>query len=293
MIKINRIHVFGCSFTAGAELIDHIVFSSLGNMDEIDRKKFSAGSKFEAVYKSHISPEWRNESGFIDYKKVSVEQKKFAWPAILERLSGISIINHAIPGTSNDLMFYELDKLFAEGKILPTDLVIIGLTSPNRVSYFNPYNYYKPETYHPLADGQTRFTSKFTQEYNEKIMNKKYMLWKFHEAKLRCKFYNSLIKDRVIFFEAIHKSKHYYQTYCDGAEEQEFLNNLMSFEPLFTNRLHSSFNVHIPDYRGINGEPNYATVHGNFHPKVEVQEKVAHDIYRELQDRYQIGEILC
>lgn len=293
MIKINRIHVFGCSFTAGAELIDHIVFSSLGNMDVIDRKKFSAGSKFEVVYKSHIAPEWRNESGLIDCPRLFEEQKKFAWPAILEKLSGITIINHAIPGNSNDLMFYELDKLFSEGKILPEDLVIIALTSPNRVSYFNPYSNYKPETYHPLADGQDRFTTRFTQEYNAKIMSKKYMVWKFHEAKLRCKFYNSLIENRVVFFESIHKSEHYYNVYCDGKEEQEFLNNLQWFDTLYTNRLETSFNNYIKDYRDANGYPRFNLVHGNFHPKVELQENVAHAIYRELQDKYQIGEILC
>lgn len=293
MTKINRIHVFGCSFTAGDELIDHIIFSSLGNMEKIDRIKFSVGSKFENSYKSHISPEWRNEDGFIDYKRVTIEQKKFAWPAILERLSGISVINYAIPGTSNDLMFSQLDKLLSEGNILDTDLVIIGLTSPNRVSYFNPYNNFSAETYHPLADGQGRFTTKFTSEYIEKIMTKKYMVWKFHEAKLRCKFYNSLIENRVVFLETIHKSEHYYETYRDGSENQEFLNNLQWFETQYTNRLKTSFNNYISDYRNINREPRYDVVHGKFHPKVEIQEKVAYDIYRELQDRYQIGEILC
>jgi len=289
MINIKRIHTFGCSFTAGDELIDHIIFSSLGTMQEVDEFKYMYGSKFEEQFKYNILPEWKNEYGAIDYPRKCQEQKKFAWPAILGKLLNTPMINHAEPGSSNELIFLTLEKELAAGNIRADDLVIIGLTSPNRLSYFNPYKEDKLETYHPFSDGQSRFSKSFTREYLETVMTKKFMMWKFHEAKMKCDMLNrSYIKNRVLFLETIHSSEFYYQMYCDENEDKSFLEHIKWFDDKFKNRLAACFG-NIMDFRAPDSTPNYAGYHGRFHPKVELHQQVAESIRQELLTKFKFG----
>ena len=125
MTKFKRLVAYGCSYTQGDELIDE---EYIPGANEI-KKTRGLNVFLETLYKKYpdLTKQSYNELG-----------KSHAWPRHLADRIGIPWINNASPGNSNYNMIYRLDRDLANGEILDTDLVIIGITSPNRLIYINP-----------------------------------------------------------------------------------------------------------------------------------------------------------
>ena len=125
MTKFKRLVAYGCSYTQGQEMIDEQYIPGANEIKLIQgRDEF-----WQAFRKKYpdLTKESYNELG-----------KSHAWPRHLADRIGIPWINNASPGNSNYNMIYRLDRDLANGEILDTDLVIIGITSPNRLIYINP-----------------------------------------------------------------------------------------------------------------------------------------------------------
>ena len=124
MTKFKRLVAYGCSYTQGDELIDE---EYIPGANEI-KKTRGLNVFLETLYKKYpdLTKQSYNELG-----------KSHAWPRHLADRIGIPWINNASPGNSNYNMIYRLDRDLANGNILDTDLVIIGITSPNRLIYIN------------------------------------------------------------------------------------------------------------------------------------------------------------
>ena len=133
MRQIDRVVAYGCSWTAGSELMDHAHMGmSFDECNAIKKTYISTGKTHENMYK------------FIDRYNINdpsnVERnQRSSWAGQLAGLLGIPIVNRAVGGSSLDQAYFELYKDYHEGKILPTDLVLFGLTTVSRTAEFKDH----------------------------------------------------------------------------------------------------------------------------------------------------------
>lgn len=120
----KRIISYGCSFTAGSELTDHEIIG----MDEKDL--------FSYVEKNNI----KGTHQLFEFLKISEEKMHeiFAsnaatsWPNFISKHFNVPLANRAVPGTSLPHATYKLLNDLHYSAIEEDDLVIVGVTSPNR-----------------------------------------------------------------------------------------------------------------------------------------------------------------
>jgi len=127
--------VYGCSYTAGSELIDHEIVEK--SQEWVDNFKRTCGMNewFKFVDKTLCGEKYNN---------LLKMEKQRSWAGHLAKMLGIPCENKAVAGCSLEGMiyFYEKDK---RKFIEPDDLVIFGLTGPARFmridSDGNPINH--------------------------------------------------------------------------------------------------------------------------------------------------------
>ena len=130
----TRIISYGCSFTAGDELSDHEFIG----MTEDELKKFVKTHDIKGSSPLFYDVLKYSED---DVDKIKKENSTRSWPNYIAKHYGIPLINKAVSGGTNELMlhYYMQDRL--NQKILPTDLILIGLTSPSRWFQFDDHGY--------------------------------------------------------------------------------------------------------------------------------------------------------
>ena len=119
-MKYTRLVAYGCSFTAGTELVDHLFYNS--SEDQLDEKKRNDSKYFDI-------------SNFLDnqtLQKVRLEEKKHSYAAHIANNLDLQLVNNGIVGASNDYMIYCYERDRATGKLFDTDLILFGLTSNSR-----------------------------------------------------------------------------------------------------------------------------------------------------------------
>lgn len=125
IFDVKRILAFGCSFTAGTEILDHQLNSYFVNL----KTKLDAYQWWEKLKKD---PEQMNLQ--LELRK---QEPNHAWPAHLASYLGIDFINYAQPGNSNELICWQVEKRFELGEITEHDLILIGLTGTQRSMFFS------------------------------------------------------------------------------------------------------------------------------------------------------------
>lgn len=126
MTKFKRLVAYGCSFTSGEEIIDETYIPGATKIKKVQGYEAWEKTLFEKY------PEM-NKMAYIKL------ERSHAWPRHLADRIGIPWDNRAFPGISIYNMIYNIDRDLANGDILDTDLVILGITSPNRLIYIKPY----------------------------------------------------------------------------------------------------------------------------------------------------------
>lgn len=129
--KFNRIIAYGCSYTAGAELLDHVILGK--DVEECDKLKKRLG--FDNFYRT--------------FPEITMNHRvnlNASWAAQLAKLLNKDFVNHAVVGTSLDHAYYLLCEDIIKGFITTDDLVLVGLTTPNRLLRFEngigtPYSF--------------------------------------------------------------------------------------------------------------------------------------------------------
>ena len=123
--SIKRILAYGCSFTAGAEIMDHVVMGV--SFEECNRQKLNylKNNKSPYSFNQDFNIEWNNPLG-----------RNSSWPAQLADLLGLEFENRARNGTSLDDHYLKIYNDYNQGLILEDDLVLVGLTTMNRMIDF-------------------------------------------------------------------------------------------------------------------------------------------------------------
>jgi len=130
----KRLVSFGCSFTSGAELIDHellgISFDDCNEMKRqwvTDKKTFHAFEIYVADKCEMTTEEYVNAGS------------KRSYAAKLADKLGLEHVNYAIPGSAVDHMTLDLFRGHYTKKLNPeTDLIFLGITTPHRYLSFLP-----------------------------------------------------------------------------------------------------------------------------------------------------------
>jgi hypothetical protein len=126
--NINRIVAFGCSFTAGTEILDHLLNSHFVDL----KKKLSAVEWWEQL---------KTDS---DQMALQLELRKkesnHAWPAHLASYLGVDFVNYAQVGNSNENIYWQIQQQIEAGLITEHDLILIGITGAQRSMFFSKNN---------------------------------------------------------------------------------------------------------------------------------------------------------
>jgi len=117
----DRVISYGCSFTAGDEIADHILLNKTFEETNILKENFFNQVQFYEHYKIKIP----NETMY-----------KNAWAGQVAKLLGLPIESRAYPGYSLKQTFFQLYADYKNNKIGPRDLVLVGLTGPTRLVWF-------------------------------------------------------------------------------------------------------------------------------------------------------------
>jgi hypothetical protein len=124
MTKFTRLVAYGCSYTQGQEIIDEEYIPGANEIKKIQGR--------DAFWETLL-----NKYPHLTRDSYNELNKPHAWPRHLADRIGIPWVNRALPGSSIYNMIYRIERDLANGNISPTDLVILGVTSPNRLIHID------------------------------------------------------------------------------------------------------------------------------------------------------------
>jgi hypothetical protein len=130
----KRLISFGCSFTSGAELIDHEILGI--SFDECNKMKHQwiADRKPMHKFEDYVS----RVGKMTPEEYINVSSKRSYAAKLADKL-GLEHVNYAVPGSAVDHMTLDLFRGHYTKKLNPkTDLILLGVTTPHRYLSFFP-----------------------------------------------------------------------------------------------------------------------------------------------------------
>lgn len=161
MKNFNRIVFYGCSFTVGSELSDRELYPEL-SVEEIRRLKVKKG--YEFYHK------------FDDVARNKLDNPK-AWPRWFCDELDIAWDNRAVGGSSTGAMIFNIERDLSNGSIKDTDLIIVGITSPERICTFDKFG----SRSYILNDLDTSWDKNFKKEFSLTIADDNYILFNWYK----------------------------------------------------------------------------------------------------------------
>ena len=152
--NINRIVAYGCSYTAGDELLDHEILGM--SFEECNRLK-KQFSNVEEFHNQKI-----NGNTIFDLIKNDGRNINASWASQLATRFDKTYIGKAVGGSSIEEHYYSIIKDIANNQIVQTDLVLVGLTIPDRI-FMWPINSNKP--YSKLLSNTWQWSDSKLKEY--------------------------------------------------------------------------------------------------------------------------------
>jgi|688.fasta_scaffold319645_2 hypothetical protein len=131
--SFNRVIAYGCSFTAGDEIMDHVFMdTSFEKCNRIKRQyiidvgRIDAGAKFRKTY---------------NIQKADAElNRNHSWAACLAKHLDLPFENRAISGSGIDQVYFTIYHDLLRSSISKTDLVLVGLPPQYRmIDFRNPH----------------------------------------------------------------------------------------------------------------------------------------------------------
>jgi|688.fasta_scaffold00615_23 hypothetical protein len=171
--SFDRIVFYGCSWTEGQEIIDHEVFDMT----------FEKCNEWKKQFKSYV--EWNNSYHGKHIVKDIVKQNinlyhRASWGGQLASKLNKNFENRSKGGTGIDEHLFRIIKDYHNGNITNNDLVILGLTKPDRTFVFDETGNIKTklflEWHWPTRDIRNWCV--------ENIFNDSYMIWNYNKTLL-------------------------------------------------------------------------------------------------------------
>jgi len=125
----NRILAYGCSYTAGDEIMDHIIlgitFEECNQWKRDYLNKSLASVAYTSKFKTDFDIRWDDPL-----------HRASSWAAQVAKMVDLPFENRAMNGSGLDEHYIKIYSDYEKGLILDSDLVLIGLTSMNRMIDF-------------------------------------------------------------------------------------------------------------------------------------------------------------
>lgn len=127
LTNIDRILFYGCSFTSGMELADHIYLGK--SLEEVNLLKKKLDSR--TFYNRYNLDPWSPQS---DLYQASAN---LSWGRCLADHFNLPFVSRAQAGSSNKQMLFKIQVHLENNLITENDLIIVGLTAPERIFTVN------------------------------------------------------------------------------------------------------------------------------------------------------------
>lgn len=290
-IEFDRIVAYGCSFVAGSELIDHLPLSYIGDVDAVDaakRKFHSANDDFfkkyfeDAAKQGKISPEWINSNGDFDYHKLFSQQANYTFVNKLAEKFGVPCLNKGWGGASVNSVPYSIEYDIANDVITEKDLIVIGITSPNRAFYLNGRGEGKHLLYGwmnnqwPSKEIHDAFVLHFSNDFN--------IAWEYFKHIKYIEMLNQQLGGRIILipifesFSDLFRENAYYVPKTWENNNSDKFNKIFKQVAEFKSILDCSFSEIVDPYQTD-------LLHGHGHPKIKHHEEYAELLHSKLKNQ--------
>ena len=137
--SITRIVAYGCSFTAGDEIMDHTCMNmSFEECNKVKSRYLRMGKNYNSFKNYLVS----TIDGIRDFGKDHADQLDYdlhrnsSWAAQVAKAVNVKFENRAINGSGLDEHYFNIYRDWHKGLIQDGDLVLVGLTSMNRMPDF-------------------------------------------------------------------------------------------------------------------------------------------------------------
>lgn len=243
----HKIITFGCSYTAGSELLDHEIHR------HADFLKRRYGNRyFYEHYGAKLSQE---QLASIDHR-----QRQLVWSAEIARRSSLALDNRAMGGSSLACIVDLIERAWYAGELRdPGVLVLVGVTTPNRGIWWpNSDQFY--DQYDNFLLGQWHMPDHWHGPTILDFLSDQYLLHTHLSLMLRLVQISDSLQGRLIMFDMLD-----FNRYIDELSEQH------SFRRRWreiTESGHTRFDRHLNSFvhkneKHAGGHPR-ATVHAKF-----------------------------
>lgn len=254
----SRIVAYGCSYTAGQELADAIILNK--THDEIDAYKRKHGIHcIDGVYGS--------KENLSACDKLSSE---LAWPNYIAERFGIPCINRAEKGTSVNEFIFNIERDLITGKIEPTDLILVGLTSPVRFSWVTKFGHMMTKF---VGDERWTYNSELNYALLDTWATDCNLIWEYFKHARHLDLLSSCMGGRLKTVMTVQSIESIKIALPDYKHRLPWIDSL---------KLHNLLSPELSLSNFIEDGKWDEQTHGWGHPKVEVHERYAAHIYDQL-----------
>jgi hypothetical protein len=121
--SFNRIVAYGCSYTAGDELVDHVILGI--SFDECNKLKNLSNKADTTDFYKKLPKDILS--------KIEIANRQASWAGQLAMLLNKPFLNRAKGGSGIDEILFNIVSDRTSKIISDTDLIIVGLTYPERI----------------------------------------------------------------------------------------------------------------------------------------------------------------
>lgn len=249
-IPIDKIISFGCSFTAGDELLDHKIHP---DSDIIKRTHGMA----------YWKEKYETEETIREYKAI---EQTLSWAGQVASKLGIPFEGKALGGSSMEHSLFALEKAIASGEITPTTLVLFGTTTKERIVYFNRFT--KSLNSLLLSYQHSGPSNEWDSNTILDLYNDEKMLWHHLLCLNRILQISEMLNDRLQVFETIDTID--LRTLRENTSDEVF--NLLRFK---VTKVLNHKNYHSEKKLLKLGKDDPIDRHGGNHPRIHIHQEFA------------------
>ena len=253
-INFSRVVAYGCSFTAGTELADHEYFQGLSAEQVDDLKRKIGIEKFYLdLYTSRSAREI-----------VDAREQQLVWPKWFSDYFNVDYLNRAKSGSSNQATVYTIERDLADDIIRPDDLIVVGITSPQRWFWFRENAVPLSPNFGFAPDWPSQ---SFHDEFIKTVGNDYFILYNLYQSMK----YLDMLSDRLdgrLVMQFVHHPANDYVEWMNVSEDFRFMFNSH-------NNFKSIVDVNYSFGNIINWD---ADTHGFCHPKADFHKQFGHNL---------------
>lgn len=264
IVNIDKIIAYGCSWTAGDELYDHLIHPKA---DRIKRK--------------HGISHWKENYDSLEIRQklnITGQERVSSWAAQTAEMLGVdNFVNKAIGGYSMDSIAFRFEQDVYNGSLTENTLALVGITTPWRVMHF------KKESSHIIKN--ILFSSNLPDHMDARTLLKIYT-----DDLLYYNFFNAIQRmilianEKNINLYMVSMAKFlpkYIEEYNKSAESISIVRELVTSK--FEELKRSNYINHNNTIYSFVDDPKHDH-HGGNHPKYHIHTKLAQAVSAKLLD---------